>query len=189
MREQEIRELAGAARRSGEFRLHPLGFFYLRNDVGQGVTRRVHVWLPNGGDRPENDRHVHSYEIESLVVAGKIRSELFRFRQTAEGADLEFAVSYDVGKSILRPTGKRGVLDAMASFDSAAGARYHIEAGVIHRVTVDAVPCVTVVTTSERGIPIYSYGLGDEKQPFVRRGVKNDESRRIRATLEEMLRS
>ncbi len=179
-----MRELVNAVHRVEEFRLHPLGFFYLQDKVGQDITQRIHVWLPDGTDRLENDRHSHSYDIESLVVIGKMRSELFRFRPTAEGTDLEFVVSYESGKSILRPTGKLGVLDAVVSFETQASARYLLRAGVIHRVTVDEVPCVTVLTTFERGAPIYSYGVANEEQPFLRRAVKQEEIRKIVTTLE-----
>ena len=188
MTEWEFKEVADASRRTEEFRLHPLGFFYLREDIGQGVTRRIHVWLPNRNDGPQNYRHVHSYGIDSLVVAGKISNALFRFRETAEGPELEFAVSYEPGKSILRPTGKRGILDEIGSFETAAGARYRLDAGVIHSVAVDEVPCVTVLTTIEQGIPIYSYGPADEKQPFLRRMAKKDEAQRIAGALEDTLR-
>lgn len=182
-----MRMLINAVRRAEEFRLHPLGFFYLQDKIGEGITQRVHVWLPNGPDRPENDRHSHSYEIESLVVVGRMHSELFQFRQTADGTDIEFAVSYESGKSILRPTGKRGVLDMVASFETRASARYLLKAGIIHRATVREVPCVTVLTTSERGATIYSYGVADDEQPFARRVVEQEEVHKIRDTLESAL--
>ena len=182
-----MRELVNAVRRVEEFRLHPLGFFYLQDKVGEGITQRVHVWLPEGPDRLENDCHSHSYDIESLVVVGKMHSELFRFKQTANGTEMEFAVSYKSGKSILQPTGKRGELDMVASFETRASARYLLKAGVIHRVTVSEVPCVTVLTTSERRAIIYSYGVSDDEQPFPRRVVEQEEVHRIRDTLESVL--
>ena len=187
MREPEARALTDAARHTKEFRLHPLGFFYLKNDIGQGTARRVHVWLPDSIDLRENYLHLHSFDIDSFVVFGKMRSELFRFREAADGRILEFGVSYKAGKSILRRTGKRGELDAIGSFETASGERYHLRAGVIHGATVNATPCVTVLTTTERGIPIYSYGLADEGRPFVRRVAKREEAYGIAAALEDAL--
>ena len=189
MRAPEIKELTDAVCRAREFRLHPLGFFYFGHDLEEGLTRRVHVWLPDGADPPENDLHLHSFDIDSIVVVGKLRSELFRYREVAEGTILEFCVSYNADQSTLRHTGNRGVLDTIGSFETAAGTRYRLEAGVIHRVAVVAVPCVTVLTTIERGIPIYSYGPADEKQPFVRRFAKSDEVSRIVGTLDDALGS
>lgn len=155
-------ELVEAARKADEFRLHPLGFFYLQAAVEEGKTVRVHVWLPDGPNRPENDRHQHSFDIESFVAAGRMHSELFRFEEMASGLDAEYAVNYDGRESILRPTGRRGILVPIASFETVEGSGYRLEAGVIHRVAVMHRPCISVVRTHERGIPIFSYGHEDE---------------------------
>ena len=188
MRKAEIEVLVDAAQRARKFRLHPLGFFYLRNTGVQRVRKRVHVWLWKGECQPEHDVHSHCFDIESLVVVGKIGSELFKFRETTEGAVFEFAVSYDPSTSVLQRTGRRGALDRIGSFETIAGGRYCLEAGVIHRVGVDAVPCVTVLRTLERGVPIYSYGPADEEQPFVRRLAKGDEVQRIAMAVEDAIR-
>lgn len=177
-----IEELIEAAHRIGEFRLHPLGFFYLQYELGNGARRRIPVWVPDAGDRPDNDRHQHSFDIELLVVAGKMQSEVYRFRQTEEGSELEFEVVYEADKSILQPTGRRGELDPIASFETGAGHRYKLAAGVVHRVIVTEVPCITILTVIERGKPIYSYGFPGE-QPFVRRPPDANEASRIGAII------
>lgn len=177
-----MKELAEAAQRASDFRLHPLGFFYLQDAVGEGRTRRVHVWLPDGPDRPENDRHQHSFDIESIVIAGRMHSELFRFEEEAEGAEAEYAVTYDGQESILTPSGRRGQFLPIASFETAAGASYRLEAGVIHRVVVIARPCITVVRIFERRIPIFSYGHEDE-EAFDRRLCTRGEAEQIRREL------
>ncbi|GLS35241.1 hypothetical protein GCM10010869_08290 [Mesorhizobium tianshanense] len=177
-----MKELAKAAGRAREFRLHPLGFFYLQDGAGEGRTRRVHIWLPDGPDRPENDRHQHSFGIESLMIAGRMRSELFRFEEEAEGPDVEYAVAYEGQKSILTRSGRRGRLHAIASFEVAARATYKLEAGVIHRVLVTARPCITLVQTLEQRIPIFSYGHEDEAA-FDRRLCTGSEAERIRRLL------
>ena len=43
-----MKALVEAADRVREFRLHPLGFFYLLDGAGEGQARRVHLWLPGG---------------------------------------------------------------------------------------------------------------------------------------------
>lgn len=177
-----MKELVEAAQGASDFRLHPLGFFYLQDAVVEGRTRRVHVWLPDGPDRPENDRHQHSFDIESLVVAGRMRSELFRFEEEADGPEAEYAVTYDAQESILTPSGRRGRLLPIASFETAAGASYRLEAGVIHRVAVIARPCITVVRTLERRVPIFSYGHEDE-EAFDRRLCTEGEAEQIRRYL------
>lgn len=64
-----MKELVEAAERANQFRLHPLGFYFLQDPIGEGRTRRLHVWLPGGPPAPDNDRHQHSFDIESFVVA------------------------------------------------------------------------------------------------------------------------
>lgn len=189
MSDLETMKLANVADRTEEFQLHPLGFFYIQDDADDGVTQRVHVWLPDSPDRPENDRHQHTFDIESLVMAGGMRSELFQFTQTPDGPDHEFAVSYEMQESVLSPTGKCGVLERIATFETKAGAHYRLEAGVIHRVVVTAKPCVTVVTTTEQGIPIYVYGSDEDEQPFERRTANPDEVSKITAVLADLLKS
>jgi hypothetical protein len=115
-------DMLAVIRRSAEFRLHPLGFFYLEDRITNGTTRRTHVWLPESPDNPENERHQHSYDINSSVALGRIRSELFRFREMPSGTDREFAVTYDGGRSILSPTERIGNLELISIFETAAGA-------------------------------------------------------------------
>lgn len=155
-------DLVEAAHRACEFRLHPLGFFYLQVAVGGRGTFRVHVWLPDGPNRPENDRHQHSFDIESFVATGRMQSELFRFEEMVGGPDVEYEVTYVGQESILRPSGRRGLLVPIASFETVAGSGYRLEAGVIHRVAVVDRPCISVVKTLERGGAIFSYGNEDE---------------------------
>ncbi|MDX2388075.1 hypothetical protein GHK29_04900 [Sinorhizobium medicae] len=177
-----MKALIAAADRVREFRLHPLVFFYLQDSVGEGRAQRVHVWLPGGPDRPENDRHQHSFDIESLVAAGRMRSELFSFEEEEGGPEVEFAVTYDGKASILSPSGRRGRLLPIASFETITGATYRLEAGVIHRVSVTERPCITLVQTQERHIPIFSYGNEDEAA-FDRRLCTEIEAERIRCLL------
>ncbi|TJX60093.1 MAG: hypothetical protein E5W21_13350 [Mesorhizobium sp.] len=178
-----MRELAEAVQRASEFRLHPLGFFYLQDAVGKGRMRRVHIWLPDGPDRPENDRHQHSFDIESVVVAGRMRSELFRFEEgKPDGPEVEYTVTYDGHESILMPTGRRGRLLPIVSFETAAGTSYRLESGVIHRVAVICRPCITVVRTFERHVPIFSYGH-EEEEAFDRRLCAEGEAEQIRRHL------
>ena len=179
-----MKDLRDAVSQSDKFRLHPLGFFYLSATTERGLSRRVHVWLDEAARRP-NEYHLHSYDIVSWVVAGVLRSELFRFDPDADGADAEFVVSYHGDESISRPTGRRGTLSAAASFETTVGASYWLKAGVIHRVQVKTWPCVTVLRTRERGMPIFVYGVGTEKSPFSRRLATAEEAQRIAEALEK----
>lgn len=174
--------LIDAANYAHEFRLHPLGFFYLQDGAVAGRSKRVHVWLPNGHEWPENDRHQHSYDIESLVVAGRMRSYLFSFKEEEGGPDMEFGVSYEGAASMQSPSGRRGRLLPIASFETLAGASYRLEAGTVHRVEVVERPCITLVQTHERYIPIFTYGHESEAA-FVRRVCTESEAEQIRSRL------
>jgi hypothetical protein len=176
-------DLATAIHRSTEFRLHPLGFFYLQDSFSSSSNRRIHVWLQKGPDSRENDRHQHSFNISSTVLIGCMRSEVFRFRESSSGIEREFAVTYQEGRSILSPTGRIGTLELLSAFETTAGASYFLKAGLIHRVTVTERPCVTMLITEERGIPIFSYGSEVHEPPFARRVVDAREAHQIEKLL------
>lgn len=177
-----MKALIDAAKRANEFRLHPLGFFYLQDGAAEGRTQRVHIWLPGGPDRPDNDRHQHSFDIESFVVAGRMRSDLFSFEEQTGGPDVEFEITYEGKASILSPSGRKGRLLPIASFETVTGTTYRLEAGVIHLVAVVERPCITLIRTQERGIPIFSYGH-EEEVAFERRLCTESEAVQIRRQL------
>lgn len=176
-------ELASAINCSAKFRLHPLGFYYLKYRSASSVSRRLHVWLQSDPDHPKNDRHQHSFDIDSTVMTGCVRNELFKFEEAPDGIEREFAVTYEGGRSSLSPTGRVGILGLFAAFDSAVGGSYFLNAGVIHCVTATERPCVTMLTTSEREIPIFAYGNDTSEPPFVRRLVDMYESQQIKELL------
>jgi hypothetical protein len=181
-------KLADGLERLHEFRVHPLGFYYLQNDLGDGIVHRLHVWTEQGLNAPDKDRHSHAYDIESKVVIGAIRSEVFDFRETPEGLDVEFLVGYDGTKSTLAATGRRGVLVPVVAFETSATCRYRLEAGVVHRVTVMQRPCVTIFSTRDRGLPIHSYGDGESERPFSRNNVSVEERGAIAVALRQALK-
>ena len=182
-------ELAVAITRKREFRIHPLGFYFLRDHSPptERSTNRVHVWLPNGPSRPENDRHIHAFDQESLVLAGTLQNELFQFQESSNGTTTEFRVTYRSFQSKLHPTGRRGHLKLSASFTTSPGFRYQLNAGVVHRAIAIDRPCVSVLTTRHRDIPIFSYGMSVEEQPFMRRVVTDTEASSIGHVLEAIL--
>lgn len=179
-------DLVIAKRRIAEFRIHPLGFFYLQDRKQNGVNHRVHIWLGGGAARPENDRHQHSFDIDSSVVVGRMQSQLFQFRESRDRNIKEYSVQYKAGRSILSPTNRSGFLELLSEFEAVAGTSYYLMAGIIHRVTITERPCVTVLTTKERGVPIFSYGTQQQEQPFERRVVNKEEANKIEALLEKL---
>jgi hypothetical protein len=135
--------------------------------------------FPQAAPDVGNDRHQHSFEIYSNVRMGCMRSEIYRFTEKPDGAEHEFAVRYEKGCSTLTPTGRTGVLEAIAAFESRAGSSYSLNAGIIHRVSVLVRPCITFLTTVERSVPIFSYGNDVEEPAFERRFVNDAETDEI----------
>ena len=168
-----------------EFKCHPLGFFVYQRSMGSGTNRRIHVWLDTPRSRigPENDCHQHSFDLSSKVIIGKLENEVLSFRESPLGKTLEFSVDYSTNHSELTPTGKRGALDLVCSFQSPVNSEYHLPAGVIHRTKMIILPCITVVTTVERKFPILSYGTNEKERPYLRRKVNHDEAREIETLL------
>jgi len=172
-----------AIARIEEFQLHPLGFYYLRADAENGVGSRFHVWPAKEVGIPENQCHQHTFDIRSTILTGQMRSEVFNFEPTMQGEEKEFAVEYTGGKSLLRATGRMGNLKRFCEFDSKAGDSYFLHAGVIHRVSIMARPCVTTLETVDRAIAIFSYGKDVAEAPFNRRIAEQSEIREIETIL------
>jgi hypothetical protein len=174
-----VREITAAITRVGQFRLHPLGFFYLLDKLGERTACRVHVWPAEITDKPDNDRHQHSFDISSMILAGRLRSEVFTFTESSDGSEREFRVNYNGGRSELTPTGRSGFLERICMFDSSAGSSYFLQSGVIHGVVVLERPCITVLTTTDRGTPVFTYGSDVSEPTFERRLVSKAESAQI----------
>lgn len=175
-----------AIARIQEFRLHPLGFFYLRFDEGDGTSSRFHIWPTKEFGTPENECHQHRFDIRSTVLSGHMRSQLFNFESGPRGDQKEFAVEYDGTESVLRPTGRSGSLDRFCEFDSKDGDTYFLKAGVIHKVSVVRRPCVTTLQTFDRAIDIFSYGEDSAEAPFNRRRVVDAEIREVESILRSL---
>ena len=184
-------EIAEAINRNQEFRIHPLGFYFLQSLVSDNgcSSRRIHVWLPDAPSPRANDLHTHNYDLRSTVVAGAVRNELYYFREEQKGNIIEYHVSRQSDKSLLYPTGRYGELDFFASFITTANGSYELNAGVIHRAFANELPCVTVVSTKSRKVSMCSYGTTKEERPFVRRLVNHEEASNIACVLEDILNS
>lgn len=172
--------------RASDFQLHPLGFYYLREAVGDISHRRLHIWDDHGTLSQENDRHSHSFEIRSEVLIGCLCSEVLSFAEAFEGAEQEYQVFHEKSHSRIAATGRRGSLELVCKFETPAGAQYNLNAGVVHRIVVQQRPCVTMLTTIEKGAPIFVYGAKPEEQPFDRRRVNAQELARVTAILKSL---
>lgn len=96
----------------------------------------------------------------------------------------EYEVAYAGQASFLRPSGRRGALVPIATFETPSGSTYKLKAGVIHQVAITERPCITVVHTLERRIPIFSYG-SDNEAAFDRRLCTDEEAATLKRHLSE----
>lgn len=168
-----------------DFHLHPLGFYYLQAHSSATGACRIHVWL-NESRSYAHKIHSHSFDIESRVVSGGLKSDIFEFVQQTNGKYFEYAVTYEGDKSELIPTQRRGDLVRCCTFISTEGDKYFLRAGLVHEVSTVRVPCITVFTSIERGADIRSYGDERPEIPFVRRPVNPQEIERLREVLVHM---
>lgn len=164
------------------FRVHPLGFYYLVLSSGE-ATRRLHVYGANEDFSAENSWHTHEFDLHSSILVGSIENHIAEFIPDSEGSLTEFSVDYSDGKSILKKTGRLGAISQVASFISMAGQDYFIKAGTIHRAKNIESPSVTHVSMRHHGRKIFSYGV--EETPFVRRQVNATEASEISEILSQ----
>lgn len=173
-----MNQIHKALERISEFQVHPLGFFYLKDQNEFGISQRVHVWHPSAPDSRENSIHQHSYEIVSTVLYGSIKNEIFVFSENESGNDIEYKISYENENSISKPTGRTGILSSVASFETIPFSSYTLTSGTLHRTATNNEICVTSVITTEKNAPILSYGNKNEEY-FARRRCTTGESEAI----------
>jgi hypothetical protein len=135
-------DLASGAQR------HPLGFLVVSEPLGDGVFLRYHVWpagwaVPHGQESGQT--HDHSYELNSLVVAGSLRQRTFDAVLDFRGGHDVLEVDYTPVGSALRRTGLRARLDEETDEIFATGTAYRLAPGTVHRVDAVGRPSATVV--------------------------------------------
>jgi hypothetical protein len=182
--------LKNALERVEEFRLHPLGFFYLASEGTEGIRYRFHLWLEHMNEPGGiNQFHTHSFDLESTALNGKLRNEIFTFstqsdiHPSPEPDIQEFEVKYEDNESVLFSTGKNGYLQQICAFELSKGCSYFLAAGTIHRAVVVERPCITQVRTVERQGSILSYGSFLTEQSFSRRRANRPEIELLERTL------
>jgi hypothetical protein len=121
----------------------------------------------------------------SRVLQGCLRSELFHFLEKPNGSEGEYEVTHAGGHSMLSSARRVGELEPFCTFETSAGGSYFLKAGVIHRAAAVERPCITMLTTQERNIPIFAYGDQRCEPPFERRQANAKEA----AQLAELLGS
>lgn len=131
-------------------RMHPLGFVYATDIPYEGVDLRYHLWPASyvaSAVESVADIHDHSYELNSLVVAGELLHETFVAEEHRDGPYELLEVNYADSASQLRQTGRRCALRQDSEARHVAGTAYRLNPGHIHRVRTFGGLCATLVAT------------------------------------------
>lgn len=174
-------KVSDALDRLDEFRVHPLGFWYLKIKISDLFMVRMHVWTEKNRSNSfvENDIHQHSFHLVSRVLLGNIDNRLFNFVPNQAGSEVEYKIQYSGLRTTINPTGRVGYLSKIAQFSSPAGTSYELDAGIPHEITITKHPCVTSVLMEEKSAKTLCYGNDDSEPAGFRRSLTPSETAKL----------
>lgn len=116
---------------------HPLGFDKLTLVTTPAYQLKLHIWWPTTSPRTVEDIHDHRFSFASVVLAGTLKTEIFRLDEagTPMRRFTEHRDAYD-GSYVFDPAGVIGVGQREVSIMAARSA-YFMNAEVLHRVSVE----------------------------------------------------
>lgn len=173
--------------------LHPLGFYYIKENYSENEVFRFHLW-PSGSTIPESqidsDIHDHVFELNSAIIIGEMGHETFRFKPDAEGEFEIATVTYNGFHSKMARDGTRGSVSVIDDAKFSAGQVYRLPAYTIHRARPITLPTATLVlaVTKTDSIPptIVMPHTAQEPPPFERRLLNDEEMAIARETLSQI---
>lgn len=163
---------------------HPLGFLHIElsgmAELTGGRRLRLHVW---DEESPGPDElglyHDHTWALRSLVLAGGLQDSLYSVAYNAAGSTEEVMIEY--GSEIQRSTeSRRADLGLLVTRQMYAGARYTVDAGIVHSTATLLRPTVTLVMTSltaSKTARVFAPPGGFGGGPSIRPRVSPDEAR------------
>jgi predicted metal-dependent enzyme (double-stranded beta helix superfamily) len=117
------------------FNQHPLGFVHVLLCREDRYALRLHVW-------PDHDRyeqqpywpiHNHKFDLISRLITGSLTNRSYRVEQTRHETGFQlYDVRYEIGKSIMSPSGMHVEVVASGSEHVRAPHVYSISAGTFH---------------------------------------------------------
>jgi hypothetical protein len=138
--------------------LHPLGFVCFPLLRGRGTGVCVHVWLSHRAEfAPElttSPIHSHSWDLESLVLFGRIGNELVNVRASAdaEATHRVYEIHSAQGADEVTPTAQCVRSSPQEVRYARAGEVYAMPGGQFHSSVVpDGLDTATVLLASSRG--------------------------------------
>ncbi|MGY4367905.1 hypothetical protein ACVW1A_003970 [Bradyrhizobium sp. LB1.3] len=154
---------------------------------------RYHFW-PVDWSMPSleagREDHDHTYELNSLVVAGALRHQTFTVVESDTSSLQVLKVTYADGDSTLWPTGQRVEVQQLETQIFHAGESYRLAPGVIHRATPTQRPTATIALTREgeghRDARVLGDSVRSDRATFHRQELDPKEIACYRAALLEM---
>lgn len=137
------------------WKTHPLGFFHIAEDLGEGAHLRVHVWPRDWAVSDEQvggEIHDHIFNLRSLVFFGSVKNETFEAVGDPNGKFQLLNIEYDPGMSHVSPSGSRVRLKELECCVHSAGEVYGVRPGVFHRSSAEVTPAITLVLAGSTSV-------------------------------------
>jgi hypothetical protein len=116
---------------------HPLGFDKLTLIATPSYQLKLHIWWPTSRNRAREDIHDHRFSFASVVLAGSLKTEIFRLDESGTPmARLTEHRDGGDGSYLFDDAGTAGVRHREVSI-MGAGSAYYLHSEVLHRVSVD----------------------------------------------------
>jgi hypothetical protein len=135
---------------------HPLGFAIVKLFETGSYKYRLHFWPKNERKPKEPDWQIHNhiFDLESLVICGKIGSKEFIVQEDTEcnTSHLEYEVIYHKQGSSIVTTDRLLKVSLDNEKWTSVGASYQVECGVFHQtyVKMDEFAASLVRTSNEK---------------------------------------
>lgn len=144
------------------FTWHPLGFAHAKILSQDQMALRVHLW-PCADRRPQHPLwpvHTHIFNLESLVLSGRVQNTLYNFHSTDVGPNQLYRVEYRDGGSALIATETFGDASEYQIHVAGPGEKYEVLPEMFHSSSVEEHElAATLVRTCQQNI-INAWVLG-----------------------------
>ncbi|GAA3628147.1 hypothetical protein [Flavivirga jejuensis] len=118
---------------------HPLGFIYIKLIQGKKNDYRLHIWPKEtrSSNKTKHPIHNHIYNIESLVVSGKVGCEAYSIEKKTISKTKLYKVHYSKSGSKLVSTNESVNIEKKNISWTNTGNTYIIEKGDYHQSVVE----------------------------------------------------
>jgi len=134
---------------SAQIRRQPLGFYrvYLttQNAMQEGIY--LHAWLDQNQFRQgaEPEVHSHIFDMNSTVLIGSLRNEIFTAKPALNGTHYFVKVHYNDGSPLREVENRMCRIELSHQENVSSGNEYTQKSGLFHRTIVTEYPLVTLM--------------------------------------------